>query len=72
VQIVGGYSPPFRELDPEEVDGIAGDINASNADIVWVGIGVPKQEKWMAAMRPRLSARARRRRAAFGVPRPDW
>ena len=30
------------------------EINASGADIVWVGIGVPKQEKWMAAMRPRL------------------
>ena len=31
-------------------------IDASGADVVWVGIGVPKQEKWMAAMRSRLSA----------------
>lgn len=32
------------------------DIDRSEADVVWVGIGVPKQEKWMAAMRPRLNA----------------
>ena len=32
------------------------EINRSGADVVWVGIGVPKQEKWMAAMRDRLDA----------------
>jgi N-acetylglucosaminyldiphosphoundecaprenol N-acetyl-beta-D-mannosaminyltransferase len=32
------------------------EINASKADVVWVGIGVPKQEKWMAEMRPTLKA----------------
>ena len=32
------------------------EINGSRADVVWVGIGVPKQEKWMAQMRPRLDA----------------
>jgi N-acetylglucosaminyldiphosphoundecaprenol N-acetyl-beta-D-mannosaminyltransferase len=46
----------FRSLDAEEVDGIVRDINASGADVVWVGIGVPKQEKWMAALRSRLDA----------------
>ena len=56
VQIVGGYAPPFRELSDEERVSIADEINGSGADIVWVGIGVPKQEKWMAAMRPRLQA----------------
>ncbi|MBA2348788.1 MAG: WecB/TagA/CpsF family glycosyltransferase [Solirubrobacterales bacterium] len=54
VQIVGGYSPPFRELSDEEQDAIVEGINRSEADVVWVGIGVPKQEKWMAQMRPRL------------------
>ena len=56
VQIVGGYAPPFRPLSDEEETAIVGEINASGADVVWVGIGVPKQEKWMAAMRPRLAA----------------
>jgi len=56
LRIVGGYSPPFRALSDEEADGIAEEINGSGADVVWVGIGVPKQEKWMAAMRARLDA----------------
>jgi N-acetylglucosaminyldiphosphoundecaprenol N-acetyl-beta-D-mannosaminyltransferase len=56
LRIVGGYSPPFRTLSDEEADGIADEINGSGADVVWVGIGVPKQEKWMAAMRERLDA----------------
>jgi N-acetylglucosaminyldiphosphoundecaprenol N-acetyl-beta-D-mannosaminyltransferase len=56
LKIVGGYSPPFRELVTEEEDAIVAEINASGADVVWVGIGVPKQEKWMARMRERLDA----------------
>lgn len=56
VRIVGGYSPPYRPLTGEEEDAVVAEINASGADVVWVGIGVPKQEKWMAAMRDRLDA----------------
>jgi N-acetylglucosaminyldiphosphoundecaprenol N-acetyl-beta-D-mannosaminyltransferase len=56
LQIVGGYSPPFRPLTDEESEAVASEINRSQADVVWVGIGVPKQEKWMAAMRDRLTA----------------
>lgn len=56
VQIVGGYSPPYRALTDEEEDAVLAEINASGADVVWVGIGVPKQEKWMAAVRERLDA----------------
>ncbi len=56
VKIVGGYSPPHRRLTEEERDAVATEINHSRADVVWVGIGVPKQEKWMADMRPRLDA----------------
>jgi N-acetylglucosaminyldiphosphoundecaprenol N-acetyl-beta-D-mannosaminyltransferase len=51
VKIVGGYSPPFRDLDDEERAAVAAEINRSQADVLWVGIGVPKQEKWMAQMR---------------------
>ena len=56
VRIVGGYSPPHRPLSDEERDAVAEEINRTGADVVWVGIGVPKQEKWMAQMRPRLEA----------------
>jgi N-acetylglucosaminyldiphosphoundecaprenol N-acetyl-beta-D-mannosaminyltransferase len=56
VKIVGGYSPPFRDLTEEEEDAIVGEINGTQADVVWVGVGAPKQEKWMAAMRSRLDA----------------
>jgi N-acetylglucosaminyldiphosphoundecaprenol N-acetyl-beta-D-mannosaminyltransferase len=54
IQIVGGYSPPFRDLTREEEDALAKQINASRPDVLWVGIGVPKQEKWMARMRDRI------------------
>jgi N-acetylglucosaminyldiphosphoundecaprenol N-acetyl-beta-D-mannosaminyltransferase len=54
VKIVGGYSPPHRPLTEEEQEAVAEEINHSRADVVWVGIGVPKQEKWMAQMRPQL------------------
>jgi N-acetylglucosaminyldiphosphoundecaprenol N-acetyl-beta-D-mannosaminyltransferase len=56
INIVGGYAPPFRRLTEEERSTVAEDINESEADVVWVGIGVPKQEKWMAVMRPYLHA----------------
>ena len=56
LRIVGGYAPPFRELSDAEEEAIAADIARSGADVVWVGIGVPKQEKWMAHMRDRLEA----------------
>ena len=56
LQLAGGYSPPFRPLGDAELDEIAARINAARPDVVWVGIGVPKQEKWMAEMRDRLDA----------------
>ena len=56
LQVVGGYSPPFRTLSEEEIDAVVAEINHARADVVWVGIGVPKQEKWMAALRDRLDA----------------
>jgi N-acetylglucosaminyldiphosphoundecaprenol N-acetyl-beta-D-mannosaminyltransferase len=56
VQIVGGYSPPFRALSEEEREAVVAEINHARPDVVWVGIGVPKQEKWMAEMQERLDA----------------
>jgi N-acetylglucosaminyldiphosphoundecaprenol N-acetyl-beta-D-mannosaminyltransferase len=54
LDIVGGYSPPFRDLTDEERDDVVARINGSGADVVWVGTGQPKQEKWMAQMRESL------------------
>jgi N-acetylglucosaminyldiphosphoundecaprenol N-acetyl-beta-D-mannosaminyltransferase len=54
IKIVGGYSPPFREPTAAEDEWIVNEINDSGADVVWVGTGQPKQEKWMARMRDRL------------------
>jgi N-acetylglucosaminyldiphosphoundecaprenol N-acetyl-beta-D-mannosaminyltransferase len=56
LRIVGGWSPPFRELSEDELDDVAARINATGADVVWVGTGQPKQEKWIARMRDRLDA----------------
>jgi N-acetylglucosaminyldiphosphoundecaprenol N-acetyl-beta-D-mannosaminyltransferase len=56
LRIVGGYSPPYRPLTAGEEGWVVSDINRSNADVVWVGTGQPRQEKWMAAMRDRLEA----------------
>ena len=48
IEIKGMYSPPFRTLTEEESDNITQMINEANADFVWVGLGAPKQEIWMA------------------------
>lgn len=56
IQIAGGYSPPFRDLTAaEELDLIAA-INEAAPDIIWVGLGTPKQDLWMAKYRHRLNA----------------
>lgn len=49
IDIRGLYSPPFRPLTEEEDEADIRRINESGADVVWIGLGAPKQEKWMAA-----------------------
>ncbi len=49
VNIVGAYSPPFRALTIEEDQALVDMINAQQPDFLWVGLGAPKQEKWIAA-----------------------
>jgi N-acetylglucosaminyldiphosphoundecaprenol N-acetyl-beta-D-mannosaminyltransferase len=44
VQIVGGETPPFHDLTDAELDGLAGRIAGSGANIVWVGLGTPRQD----------------------------
>lgn len=55
LQISFASSPPFRQLSQEEKDRYVEKINESAARILFVGIGCPKQEKWMAEHRDKLS-----------------
>lgn len=54
--VAGAYSPPYRSLTAEEDLAVVDTINASGAGTVWVGLGCPKQEKWMAEHRGRIRA----------------
>ena len=49
VQIVGCYSLPFRALSPAEDAALVDELNRAQPDIIWVGLGTPKQERWMAS-----------------------
>lgn len=48
IQIAGMYSPPFRPLTEDEDKKVVERINETKPDFVWIGLGAPKQEKWMA------------------------
>ncbi len=48
-EVAGAESPPFRELTAEEDAAAVERINSSGAKVLWVGLGCPKQEKWMHA-----------------------
>ncbi len=55
LDIVGMYSPPFRALTPEEDEEQVRMINETKPDFIWVGLGAPKQENWMAAHKGRVT-----------------
>lgn len=56
LQVTGLESPPFRPLTPEEDEESCRRMMAAEADIVWVGLGSPKQEKWMHTHAGRVGA----------------
>jgi bacterial polymer biosynthesis proteins, WecB/TagA/CpsF family len=56
VQIVGMYSPPFRSMTEEEDVAFVKEINSANPDFLWVALGAPKQEIWMAAHQGQIDA----------------
>jgi N-acetylglucosaminyldiphosphoundecaprenol N-acetyl-beta-D-mannosaminyltransferase len=58
LHVAGTLSPPFRPLTAEEDETLVRTVNEAAPDIVWVGLGAPKQEHWMAAHHDRLSASA--------------
>lgn len=77
--VAGVFSPPFRTLSREEDDVIIERINAAHPDVLWVGLGLPKQELWIHERLDRLKVPVIIGvGAAFGfiahtVPRcPDW
>ncbi len=56
IQIVGTYSPPFRPLTREEDEKVVKLINSSKPDFLWVSLGAPKQEQWIADHLNRIQA----------------
>lgn len=54
ITIAGTYSPPFGALSTEEDEAIVRLINDSKADVLWVGLSTPKQERWMYEHRDKL------------------
>ena len=52
--IAGTHSPPFGEWPESEFETIVGKIRGSGANLVWVGLGCPKQEHWIARNKDRL------------------
>lgn len=58
IRIAGYQTPPFRPLTDEEGEAVCEEINRSQADIVWVGLGCPKQDRWMSRFRSQLEAAA--------------
>jgi N-acetylglucosaminyldiphosphoundecaprenol N-acetyl-beta-D-mannosaminyltransferase len=54
IRVVGKYSPPFRPLTKDEDEDVVALINSSDADVLWIGLSTPKQERWMFEHRSRL------------------
>lgn len=56
LEIVGTTTPPFRPLTAEELAALRADVARSQPDVIWVGLGLPKQEQFMAQHRRELDA----------------
>jgi N-acetylglucosaminyldiphosphoundecaprenol N-acetyl-beta-D-mannosaminyltransferase len=56
--VAGTHTPPYRPADADEDRAVLDAINAAAPDIVWVGLGTPKQDYWVSRHRDRLSAAA--------------
>lgn len=56
LRVAGHYSPPFRQLTEAEDQSIVDMINEADADLVFVALGCPKQERWMAEHKGRVKA----------------
>lgn len=54
IKVVGSYSPPFGPWSSEETEKMIRLINDSEADILWLGVSTPKQDKWIYSVKDRL------------------
>lgn len=84
IQVTYAFSPPFRLLNEKELAIIVEDITASGTRILFVGLGCPKQEKWMAEQKGKslqswwewarrlTSKRAPKARRPLGCRRLGW
>ena len=69
IRIVGTESPPFRPLLDEEDAALVARINAAAPDLVWVGLGTPKQEHWMSSTAASSTPQSW---SAWGPPSTCW
>jgi N-acetylglucosaminyldiphosphoundecaprenol N-acetyl-beta-D-mannosaminyltransferase len=54
IEVCGTFSPPMRPLDPAEDKEVVIMISQATPDVLWVGLGTPKQERWMYEHRNQL------------------
>ena len=54
IDVVGKYSPPFRQLTEEEDAAVCDMINRAHPDFLWIGLGSPKQDVWIAEHREKI------------------
>ncbi|GGH41165.1 WecB/TagA/CpsF family glycosyltransferase [Microbacterium album] len=78
ITTIDGYSPPMRSLDDEAIEEYLDLIATSKADVIWIGLGTPKQDILAAAVTSRLGITAVCVGAAFDFvagtvrPAPSW
>jgi N-acetylglucosaminyldiphosphoundecaprenol N-acetyl-beta-D-mannosaminyltransferase len=56
IRILGVHSPPFRSLTDEEEQTVIDEMNRLRPSFIWVALGCPKQERWVARIFPRIQA----------------
>ena len=57
LQIVGTYTPPFRQMNQAEIEGLRQQVAAAKPDVLWVGLSTPKQERFMRSFLHRLEVK---------------
>jgi len=56
LEIAGSFTPPYRPLTEDEATALRADVTRARPDVIWVGLGTPKQERFMAEYAPSLDA----------------
>ena len=78
INVAYAFSPPYRPMDKQESDGVVAEITRSGARILFVGLGCPKQEIWIAKQKGRIPVIMLAVGAAFDFhaglksQAPDW